>query len=250
VRWRWLAEPFGTSAPETNPSGLGVFTQNLRFPGQYADPESGLFYNYHRYYNAAGGQYTQSDPIGLAAGSLTTYGYVGGNPLSAVDPSGLFIVDENPPEGLNAYQRREWVRMVKSLKDLGNRFRERIKTACFVDRAKLQALFDDWVVRVDPNVFAAIRNRSDFGDTKYPNSVFYSRFFQEDDAYTSAVAPGQAFIFAHEFRHLSPSNAAKGSASLTMRNRLNGRGGRDPAEDDADQFAELFWGRCPCGISN
>jgi RHS repeat-associated protein len=89
VRWRWLAEPFGTSAPETNPSGLGVFTQNLRFPGQYADQESGLFYNYHRYYAADGGRYTQSDPIGLAAGSASTYGYVGGKPLLHVDPTGL-----------------------------------------------------------------------------------------------------------------------------------------------------------------
>jgi RHS repeat-associated protein len=89
VRWRWLAEPFGTSAPETNPEGLGVFTQNLRFPGQYADQESGLFYNYHRYYGPAGGGYTQSDPIGLAAGSLTTYGYAGGNPLVYIDPKGL-----------------------------------------------------------------------------------------------------------------------------------------------------------------
>jgi len=89
VRWRWLAEPFGTSAPETNPSGLGVFTQNLRFPGQYADQESGLFYNYHRYYAADGGRYTQSDPIGLAGGSVSTYGYVGGNPLALIDPEGL-----------------------------------------------------------------------------------------------------------------------------------------------------------------
>ena len=89
VRWRWLAEPFGTTAPETNPEGLGAFTQNLRFPGQYADQESGLFYNYHRYYAAEGGQYRQSDPIGLAGGSVSTYGYVGGNPLSFVDSTGL-----------------------------------------------------------------------------------------------------------------------------------------------------------------
>ncbi|KQW00928.1 hypothetical protein ASC98_06305 [Rhizobacter sp. Root1238] len=88
VRWRWLAEPFGTTAPETNPSGLGVFTQNLRFPGQYADAESGLFYNYRRYYGAGDARYTQSDPIGLAGKSLSTYEYVGGNPLLATDPDG------------------------------------------------------------------------------------------------------------------------------------------------------------------
>ena len=36
IRWRWMAEPFGVNAPETNPSNLGTFTFNLRFPGQYA----------------------------------------------------------------------------------------------------------------------------------------------------------------------------------------------------------------------
>nr|WP_246867780.1 RHS repeat-associated core domain-containing protein [Rhizobacter sp. SG703] len=99
VRWRWLAEPFGTTAPETNPSGLGVFTQNLRFPGQYADQESGLVYNYHRYYDQKGGRYSQSDPIGLAAGSLSTYGYVDGNPLSYVDPLGLAATALSSPAG-------------------------------------------------------------------------------------------------------------------------------------------------------
>jgi RHS repeat-associated protein len=87
-RWRWLAEPFGTTVPEDNPAGLGAFVQNLRFPGQYADQESGLSYNYFRDYDASIGRYVQSDPIGLAGG-INTYSYVYGNPLTYVDPDGL-----------------------------------------------------------------------------------------------------------------------------------------------------------------
>ncbi len=88
IRWRWLAEPFGTTAPENNPASLGVFTQNLRFPGQYADQESGLFYNHWRYFDPATGRYTQSDPIGLKGG-MNTYSYVGSAPTGYVDPFGL-----------------------------------------------------------------------------------------------------------------------------------------------------------------
>lgn len=88
--WRWdQGEPFGDSLPNENPSGLGIFTCNLRLPGQYFDQETGLHYNYFRDYDPGTGRYAQSDPIGLNGRSFSTYGYVNGNPLKYIDSRGL-----------------------------------------------------------------------------------------------------------------------------------------------------------------
>ena len=48
----------------------------FRFQGQYEDEETELYYNRFRYYDSQQGQYTQQDPIGLAGGNPTLYGYV------------------------------------------------------------------------------------------------------------------------------------------------------------------------------
>ena len=63
----------------------------LRFPGQYFDKETGLHYNWHRYYNPKTGRYITSDPIGLTAG-INTFGYVGGNPVGGFDLLGLALI--------------------------------------------------------------------------------------------------------------------------------------------------------------
>ncbi|HEX4473778.1 MAG TPA: DUF6531 domain-containing protein [Polyangiaceae bacterium] len=58
----------------------------FRWPGQYEDAETGLYYNRLRYYDPAG-QYVSRDPIGLFGG-LHVHAYVG-NPTESIDPLGL-----------------------------------------------------------------------------------------------------------------------------------------------------------------
>ncbi len=95
IVWRWESRPFGDSPAEEDPDGDGRTLEfNLRFPGQYYDRETGLFYNYFRDYDPATGRYIESDPIGLQGG-LNTYLYANANPTKYVDPTGhVAIVDD------------------------------------------------------------------------------------------------------------------------------------------------------------
>jgi len=91
IVWRWEGGAFGGDSADVDGDGQKTVV-NFRFPGQYYDGESGLHYNYFRYYDPATGRYITSDPIGLAGG-LNTYGYVGGNPVNRIDPLGLAVGD-------------------------------------------------------------------------------------------------------------------------------------------------------------
>lgn len=71
----------------------------LRLPGQYEDTETGLFYNWNRYYDPTLGRYLQSEPVLLlpnvvkaaafAGSSPSAYGYAWNDPVSMIDPTGL-----------------------------------------------------------------------------------------------------------------------------------------------------------------
>ncbi len=74
IVWTWESDAFGGAGPNEDPDGDGSKTSiNLRMPGQYYDAESGLHYNWHRYYDARVGRYTSPIPSGSPEGSIRTH---------------------------------------------------------------------------------------------------------------------------------------------------------------------------------
>ncbi|GHU24549.1 hypothetical protein AGMMS50243_27780 [Betaproteobacteria bacterium] len=64
-----------------------TITSQLRLPGQYEDEETGLHYNFRRYYEPETRRYITSDPIGVEGG-INLYQYAGSDPVNLADPTG------------------------------------------------------------------------------------------------------------------------------------------------------------------
>ncbi|VAW78008.1 Rhs family protein [hydrothermal vent metagenome] len=115
VVWSASYTPFGKGTVTA-----GVVENNLRFPGQYYDQETGLHYNMHRYYDPAVGRYLTADRLDVMGRTIDPeftsrgyygegwfqhngkwyydgqtgelnhiYGYVSQNPVNYIDPLGL-----------------------------------------------------------------------------------------------------------------------------------------------------------------
>jgi RHS repeat-associated protein len=125
----WAADytPFGhASTYVPGDPGTPSPTINVRFPGQYWDVETGLHYNWHRYYDPHTGRYAQPEPLltdrnFLASGRLPgsppqfqSYGYAAANPLRYVDPDGRSPVGWVIKLGTKGYRK---VRRLFDLKD-------------------------------------------------------------------------------------------------------------------------------------
>jgi len=83
LTWRAEHYPFGGIY-----SATGTATNDLRFPGQYADAETGYHQNWHRDYVPWLGRYAEVDPLGLFGEDRNLYGYVLNQPGSFTDASG------------------------------------------------------------------------------------------------------------------------------------------------------------------
>lgn len=93
VVWAADYKPFGEATVT-----VSTITNNLRFPGQYYDAETGTLYNYFRDYNPVIGGYLEADRIGLRGG-INLYRYVGNNPVKFTDPYGLLMPGSRPDAG-------------------------------------------------------------------------------------------------------------------------------------------------------
>jgi RHS repeat-associated protein len=101
IAWRTRRTLWGTTTWNADAT---AYTP-LRFPGQYADPETGLHYNFHRHYDPTTARYLSPDPLGLdPAPNPVTYVH---NPHTETDALGL-APDECPEKkkGGRAAQRR------------------------------------------------------------------------------------------------------------------------------------------------
>lgn len=78
--------PFGEITSDSNPG-----FQPFGFAGGLFDNDTGLTHFGAREYDAELGRWSASDPIGFNGGDSNLYGYVLGDPVNFVDPSGLIF---------------------------------------------------------------------------------------------------------------------------------------------------------------
>ena len=116
VVWKAKALSFGDTTVEVN-----TVANNLRFPGQYYDAETGTHYNYFRDYEPGMGRYLESDPIGLGGG-LNTYAYVDSAPVNWFDDYGLGKSSPNTSSNAGYYTGHRMKRNPpKADKNYGNK---------------------------------------------------------------------------------------------------------------------------------
>jgi len=83
VTWSAVSEAFGNTE-----NSVSVTDNPLRFPGQYRDEETDVYYNYRRQYSFSAGRYAESDPLSLYGG-INRYIYADQKPLKFIDASGM-----------------------------------------------------------------------------------------------------------------------------------------------------------------
>ena len=84
----WFGDYYGWGKLKSETNVTGTAHQPFRLQNQYCDEETGLHYNFFRYYEPDAGRFVNQDPIGLEGGE-NLYAFAP-NTVSWTDPFGLF----------------------------------------------------------------------------------------------------------------------------------------------------------------
>ncbi len=181
IVWDADYKPFGSADVTIN-----TFGNNFRFQGQYFDTETGLHYNYHRYYDPQLGRYITPDPIGLDGG-INLFAYVGNNPVNWVDPLGLATIwVHSNPRHYNPGPGHGWVTIVNddgSSETVGNypggpSNRDVVKTPTESNHweitqeeadAASEAMNKPWYAAINDNCVDRVEDALDAANIKHPN---------------------------------------------------------------------------------
>jgi RHS repeat-associated protein len=92
IVWAANYDAFGRAAitTPTATTDKPTIESQLRLPGQIEDPETGLYYNFRRYYDPSIGRYVTQDPIGVDGG-FNLYRYAEADPINKRDPTGEIL---------------------------------------------------------------------------------------------------------------------------------------------------------------
>ena len=96
--------PYGSTAYQAGRSAAEMSLKCYRYTGKERDEETGFTYHGARYYAPWLGRWTSADPKGMVDG-VNLYGYVSGNPIGRVDPTGNDWI-ESKPGGVDSVPER------------------------------------------------------------------------------------------------------------------------------------------------
>ena len=240
--WQASYDPFGaaTISPDS------TLVNHLRLPGQYFDSETGLHYNWHRYYEPGLGRYLTPDPIGLDGG-INLYAYVGGNPVNYVDPFGERIRLEGTDfhkikmlEYLSKYLQANVTiskdGFVNPVSDVP------AKLECFAQQFSL-AVEDERLLIIrfatPSELLAHVAMRFESGEGELQSLMLINfRLKHNENAYLNEAGNRFAHVgemFAHEFTHVE--DWLLGRPQLTMKHKV---GWEWRAYDNMDKYTKIM----------
>jgi RHS repeat-associated protein len=227
VVWAARYDSFGNAIID-----IDTITNPLRFPGQYYDEESGLHYNWNRYYDPFLGRYIQSDPLGLDAG-INFFVYAGNRPLTVIDPKGLcfcFMYNTPSEENTSNYNRGSSKYPYEARRLLDTRNTENATYSS--DEAYLRS--HGYVTVQVPN----ISSHRSFGGSKYVSLIFEAS--QLESVNENSENKGEKNVVSTntkpEFNFRSET-VASSSGSGYM---LFGEGWRYGVKKEAEAFRRAF----------